>query len=410
MRLGVFFVVNGLIAACFAEQTTMHLIPQEVAGRKVDAYWHYGEPAKGDDPSHRNLVLVQHPKPGWDVKGRPLYVVLHSAGHDALMALQCTERKGDHDIYRSPDDFYGLYLDCRTYWDRENWWGACTKNDEGETTAEKRVVETVRWAVDQYAIDANRVYLCGNSMGGSGALGIGLAHGDIFAAVKANVPAVRLYRHPFKALGSSGHWTPDPPVVVDYSAPDDEWSDAHADLIALMRERQVPYQLYWGAFGHANDDARMLAENDIIHSFDWLSIRKNEPYPVFLDASSDDPSPWPSDRMSRVPGQINGFTRWSDVLEDDKKVEMILRVVSAAELDSKMFKPPKSVQVDVVVRRLTRFRPSSDCGLAWRMGGQSGTTVADKAGVILIPRLTIGNSPEVLSVRRADRVCSEKLR
>ena len=38
-------------------------------------------------------------------------------------------------------------------------------------------------------INENRVYLCGISMGGSGTLGIGMRHGDTFAAVKANVPA-----------------------------------------------------------------------------------------------------------------------------------------------------------------------------------------------------------------------------
>lgn len=401
-RRYVFFAICGAVSACFADPSALYLIPQEVADRKVDAYWHYGESEKGDDPSHRNLVLIQHPKPAMDGKGRPLYVVLHSAGHDALMALQCTERQGDHDIYRAPEDFYGLYLDCRAYWDRENWWGACTKTDEGETTVERRVVETVRWVIEKYDIDTNRVYLCGNSMGGSGALGIGLAHGELFAAVKANVPAVRLYRHPFKTMGSPGHWTPDPPIVVDYSAPNDEWSDAHADLIALMRERRVPYLLYWGAFGHANDDRQMLVKNDIIHSFDWLSVRLDEPYPVFLGASSDDPAPWPSCRGASAPGQINGFLRWGDVREDDKSVQMSLRVISATELKSKMFKPPQIIAVDVVIRRMRRFRPSLGQMLEWRFGGRSGTTAADKVGAIPISRLTIREENAVLSVRYAE--------
>jgi len=51
------------------------------------------------------------------------------------------------------------------------------------------VIDTVMWVVKQYELDENRVYLCGNSMGGSGSLGIGMRHGNVFAAIKANVPA-----------------------------------------------------------------------------------------------------------------------------------------------------------------------------------------------------------------------------
>ena len=65
------------------------------------------------------------------------------------------------------------------------------KQNSGVSTrpVEKRVIDTVKWVSDNYDIDPNRVYLSGNSMGGSGALGIGLRHGNIFAAIKANVPA-----------------------------------------------------------------------------------------------------------------------------------------------------------------------------------------------------------------------------
>jgi predicted peptidase len=51
------------------------------------------------------------------------------------------------------------------------------------------VIDTVKWVIKEYGIDADRAYLCGNSMGGSGTLGIGMRHGEVFAAIKANVPA-----------------------------------------------------------------------------------------------------------------------------------------------------------------------------------------------------------------------------
>ena len=112
-------------------------------------------------------------------------------------AVKCTKQVGNHDIYHSPPSFYALYVDCRAN-KGDWWWGGMhardanlKKQNSGVSTrpVEKRVIDTVKWVTDNYDIDPNRVYLSGNSMGGSGALGIGLRHGDIFAAIKANVPA-----------------------------------------------------------------------------------------------------------------------------------------------------------------------------------------------------------------------------
>ncbi len=75
------------------------------------------------------------------------------------------------------------------------WWGYNSiKSDRSkyqhrETAVERRVLATIEWVVQKYHIDRNRIYLCGISMGGSGTLGIGLCHGDIFAALLAGVPA-----------------------------------------------------------------------------------------------------------------------------------------------------------------------------------------------------------------------------
>ena len=68
--------------------------------------------------------------------------------------------------------------------------GLIKKNSGGDPVpVERRVIDCVKWVIQTYEIDPNRVYLSGNSMGGSGTLGIGLRHGDVFAAIKANVPA-----------------------------------------------------------------------------------------------------------------------------------------------------------------------------------------------------------------------------
>jgi hypothetical protein len=131
---------------------------------------------------------------------------------------------GNHDIYHAPDDFFALYLDCRA--NRGDWWWGIEKYKGPDVCpTEKRVIDTVKWVIKKYDIDENRVYLCGNSMGGSGTLGIGMRHGDVFAAIKANVPARvehvsdRMYFPPRTVPADVT--LPDPPIVKAFGTEDD---------------------------------------------------------------------------------------------------------------------------------------------------------------------------------------------
>ena len=381
-------------------------IPQTVNGRKVDIYWQAGDKSRGEPQDERNLVLVEHPVPGTPERGRPLYVVLHSAGHDAVSTLKCTRTVGNHDIYHPPADFFALYVDCRANSETEWWWGAKTKTNAVETACERRVIDTVVWAIAKYAINSNRVYLCGNSMGGSGTLGIGLRHGDIFAAIKANVPAIEWFEHPMKSLGlppyalPEGTRLPDPPVTVDYSSQIDHWSIGHERLIAGMRDRKYGWMLFWGAYGHANADAWIAKKNDIINAFDWLSVRLDQPYPAFTDATTDTPSPWPDDLKGQGAGQINGFFRWEEPSADAKGVGMVLRLATAGELRSRIFQVPGRSTATVTLRRLGKFAVKPGDRLAWTFGEAKGEITVGADGLVMIPSLTVTAKPARLEVVR----------
>jgi predicted peptidase len=54
------------------------------------------------------------------------------------------------------------------------------------------VLEIMR---DEFSIDERRIYLAGHSMGGAGALYLGIKHKDIWAAIAASAPAVRTQFH-----------------------------------------------------------------------------------------------------------------------------------------------------------------------------------------------------------------------
>ena len=382
-------------------------------GRATELFVHDSVPSWGaKNPEQVDKFYIVCPKTR-QTGAVPLYVVLHSAGHSCKTALDCTLEVGNHDIYTVPDDFYGIFVDCYDNKETDWWWGG-RRADEPEinesnaeratsekTPVEKRVLAEIHWAIDTYGIDENRVYLCGNSMGGSGTLGLGFSNGDLFAAVKANVPAGIWHAYDRLQLGSDSapKDLPDPPVVLDYSAPNDQWSQYHDVLIQGVEKRKYSYILYWGAYGHENNDEKVAVYNDLFKTFDWLSIRKNVAYPVFTNVAVDAPSAWAEGADISQPGQRGAYFRWN-VLKDDADFEIELKLASADEINSKIFSVPTETTADVSIRRLQSFHVEPNETINWSFGGLSGKIQADENGLVTIPNLTVKTSPEVLTLSK----------
>ncbi len=400
IALSIVFVVITTAGAQDANWPPEKQKESEFTGRKLHVFKHGNRKEWGYAEPQRDTFLVLHPKQARS--NAPLYVVLHSAGHDVHSCLACTTKIGNHDIYHAPQDFFALYLDCRA--NKGDWWWGINKYPGPEVSpTDKRVMDTVLWVIKQYGIDENRVYLCGNSMGGSGTLGIGIRHGDVFAAIKANVPAEvkhvsnRMYFPPQKLPADVK--LPDPPIVVDYSAQNDGWSRGHDAFVKTMFERKYPLILYWGPFGHANNHANIMKVNDLIDSFDWLSVKKNESYPVFADASTNDPLPWPNQLTDKKAGQINAFFRWKNMRDTPDTIETSLFLVKPAELKT-TFKIPTEATVDVSLRRLQTLRVAPGTMVRWTFGTSNGEVRADAGGCITIPRLKITAEPTSLSISK----------
>jgi poly(3-hydroxybutyrate) depolymerase len=405
MKKTMIWLGMALALAATARVETAEWTPEKekesvFTGRKREVFKHGIKEEWGYAAPQQDTFLVLHPKQAGP--NTPLYVVLHSAGHDVHSCLACTTTVGNHDIYRSPEDFFALYLDCRA--NRGDWWWGIERYKGPEVCpTEKRVIDTVKWVIKQYGIDENRVYLCGNSMGGSGTLGIGMRHGDVFAAIKANVPAKvehvsnRMYFPPRTV--PAGVTLPHPPVVIDYSAQNDSWSKGHDAFVQAMNERKYALFFYWGWFGHANNHEKIMQVNDLINSFDWLSVKKNEAYPVFTNASTNDPLPWPDQLADKKSGQVNAFFRWKNTCDTQEAIEMSLFLTKPSELKTK-FTIPAEATADVSLRRLQMLRVAPGEAVRWTFGATNGRVQADTAGCITIPGLKITAQPATLSVRK----------
>jgi len=407
MLLGLLVTVATAAATAAAAQPAADWPPQrqkdaDFGGRKLENFSHGTQPDWGYAAPQRDTFLVLHPKSP-ATRPAPLYVVLHSAGHDVHSCLACTATVGNHDIYHAPPDFFALYLDCKA--NKGDWWWGIEKYKSPDVSpTEKRVMATVAWAIAQYGIDANRVYLCGNSMGGSGTLGIGMRNGDVFAAVKANVPArvehvsSRMYFPP--ATMPAGLALPDPPIVVDYSAQNDTWSKGHDAFAKAMNDRRYALFLYWGPFGHANNHEKILKVNDLINSFDWLSVRRDQPYPAFTNASTNDPLPWPDQLADKKPGQVNAFFRWKNLADAPDATELSLFLVTPAQLKT-TFTIPAEATADVTLRRLQKLHLTPGQPVRWTFGPLTGETRADATGCVTLPALKITANPTALTLRPA---------
>ena len=384
-----------------SKETTVNGRATETFEAGVKPEWGYAAP-------QQDTFVVIHPKV--DRKNAPLYVVLHSAGHDVMSCVDCTRTVGNHDIYRSPDDHYALYVDCRKNTANDWWWGGMHVHDQGLIKknsggglmpVERRVIDTVKWVIKNYEIDPNRVYLSGNSMGGSGTLGIGMRYGDVFAAIKANVPAGiehvsnRMYFPPQSVPDNVA--LPEPPVAIVYSAQNDSWSEGHDRFVKAMNDRKYALYFYWGPFGHANNSAQIMKVNDLIDSFDWLSIKKNEAYAVFTNATSNSKLPWPDDLKSTMAGQVNAFFRWRNISDSAEKCELSLYLTNAAEVKTQ-FEIPKGASADVTLRRLQSFRLKAGDTFQWTFGTAKGEGKADAQGLVTIPALKMTAEPATLTV------------
>lgn len=414
------------IAAGAATETAMPTLKAQSgliapSGRAVETYsWQSDRGGK-----KHNMIVVKPAKPVKDGDKIPLFVVLHGGGMGItgtyLWEAMPTSDELMCDICYIPEDFYGLLVEVRT---QDDWWGV-PKNPEynrkskssevvkkpipkKKSETETRVLEQVEWVASNFAIDRNRIYLGGASMGGSGTLGLGLPNGDIFAAVKANVSATPYHGVARLGLGGKLNAVPDPPPLVEYSSQNDIWSVDKDMLYNGMDDARYAYYAYWGAFGHSGRNSRVLPKVDLVGSFNIFDIRLDQPYVAFSKGTTNDPLPWPDAHLNakhplgNATGQRNAYYRWQNVIDAEDKFEVELRLLTTNEWASKHFVFPTKSSADVTLRRVANFDIKGGEKIACSYNGKDFEVEADKTGHITIPQLEMTVEPRKLTLKHIE--------
>ena len=273
------------------------------------------------------------------------------------------------------------------------------------TRVENRVLETIEWVIQNYNIDRNRVYLRGISMGGSGTLGIGLAHGDVFAALQADVFAG--VDHAVYRLKDA---TSEPPYLSMIFSHLDTWSKGAEQLLDKIPTEYLGISYAWNIYGH-DHRAHHKNSNQAVVKFPWLSIRRNQAYPVFTNASGDDRYPGHMSKEPDQKGQVNAYFRWS-VLEDTEDRFVIelglvnqLQFINSLPSSDELEHMQKPVITDVTLRRLQNFKVSGDesKSYCWMIESQGsirtgGQISPNDKGLLTVNNVEIGLTPVRLTI------------
>jgi hypothetical protein len=375
-------------------------------GRTILKFQHSSNTVWGYASPQTDIFYVVVPKEAPSA-GLPMRVILHSAGHSAKTALQ--DAVAPYNVqYKTDPGFYGIYLDCKGNSATDWWWGWYSiKDDPAKETkyrndlcpTEKRMTDTIMWAINHFQIDPNRVYLSGISMGGSGSLGFGIRRGDLFAAISVAVPA-GVDHAMWRNNNFISQPSIDPPYVVDFSSPIDSWSQGQEILIPAMQKTKCPLVFAFGPFGHTAD---VTPANTAAVEFPWLSIRKDRSYPVFTNATTDQVFSG-YDPNNKTSGQINAYFRWQNMADNSSSYSISLRLVAASELSKPITIPPSST-VDVTLRRLQKFHiaPNTEYKYTLTQGSnilQSKVASSDGNGLLTIHGLVITADPSILKITK----------
>ena len=167
------------------------------------------------------------------------------------------------------------------------------------------------------------------------------------------------------------------------------------------RDGRLSLIVGWGPFGHRGSysPAAQFPPCEAALQFPWMTIRKNEAYPVFTNATTNDVAPWPivGGKDADKRGQYNAYFRWTSIEDSPDAIAMRLWLECPPRLRGTV----NLSVADVTLRRLQRLKIHPEKSYHWTLSRDgktvgSGVVKPDAAGLLTVPKATITTAPAEL--------------
>jgi hypothetical protein len=281
--------------------------------------------------------------------------------------------------------------------------GATHKEPRVYPFTENRLAWMIDWALKRYGADPQRVSVGGSSMGGLGSINFGFRHPELFAAAyPTTAPFVwwppssfhGYERRDTKALMADGTTSyvdrTNSPKFADEHHEDlpflgwavgrrdgnHNWQE-YIDMVKALTANHHGFAFSWNDGGHSEG---IRAMGPISKYYPASKFARNRSYPAFGNSSIDHNMGNGSKEDGDREGGINLGFDWKEVVDDTGSWSVTISNDLAKD----------AMTVDVTPRRCQKFRlkPRAEC--KWTTStSASGTVVADKWGLVTVPKVAI---------------------
>jgi len=293
--------------------------------------------------------------------------------------------------------------------------------------AERRVLSFVDWLGTTMKIDSTRMFVGGNSMGGSGSLMLAIRYPQRFAWaiswVGVHIPDKSPgFKESYEAVyGPRALNLPfeDGTPVWDYfsdvwylkhhqqqsvgfltfsNGKNDEgigWSQS-VEFVKALQETKQAHMFTWGGAGHSQ---RAYMPVDGTERDMPLDLRTDQSLPAFTRCTLDDDIGTGTKDSGAPAGQINGYLMWrtDSIVDEPTKWSMVVSLTDRA--------PKSTASADVTPRRLQQFKLKPGDRVEWTNAAgnstvQHGELEADTFGLVTLPQVQISRGGNRITVTR----------
>lgn len=302
------------------------------------------------------------------------------------------------------------------------WYGSNNKIYDNELSksgvvvnyTEKYLVHLAKWAQQYFGTDPQKTYITGNSMGGTGAISVGLHHPDVFSTIFSTVPLPAYTRKADQdkktniarldvvcgRICDETVMTDEGISVLDRMNSEKLIAESKRELpfIVLMNgrtdgsmpwvnnpsfykqldESKIGYTVYWNNGGH---DMAASAPEDIVRFYNQHpQINLNTSYPAF-SKFSDNKNPGSGEKENGdLEGWMNRGLYWDNI--SDAPQSWTIEVQTKAPVAG-------ATTVDITPRRLQQFKVKKNEQLTVTYNGSTDSVQADEQGMFTIRQVKL---------------------